>query len=401
MNFEKFVALKYIKGKKLISLINIGSVALGVCCIIIVLSVMNGFHLELEKRILGHTPHIIIIKRNYELIDNVDSLSNILKKIKEVELFTPFIFTKTLIKSSNSSDGIVLRGIIPEMEKRSLDIEKNIILGDFDFSNSSQPGVVLGIDLAKVLSVSVGDKVTLYSPFATVKTPFGYLPKAEDFVVKGIFDAGMYDYNASLVYTDLKTAQKLLECENQVTGLELKIKDLYKAREIAKRINKLIPYPYQALDWQTLNKNLFTALKLEKVVTFIVLTLLIIIACFGIIATLTMLVIRKTKEIGILKAMGSNTKRIMKIFLYYGLFVGIFGSIIGTIIGILVAFILSKYPIINLPADVYFIKYLPTKLFFTDILITILLAIIISLLASLYPARKAANLVVVDALRYE
>ncbi len=400
MNFEKFVALKYIKGKKLISLINIGSVALGVCCIIIVLSVMNGFHLELEKRILGHTPHIIVIKRNYELIDNVDSLINILKEIKEIEFLTPFIFTKTLAKSSHSSDGIVLRGIIPENEKKNLDIERNIILGDFDFSSSS-PGIVLGIDLAKVLSVSVGDQVTLYSPFSTIKTPFGYLPKAEDFVVKGIFDAGMYDYNASLVYIDLETAQRLLDCGNRVTGLELKIKNLYKARELAKRINKLLSYPYQALDWQTLNKNLFAALKLEKIVTFIVLTLLIIIACFGIVSTLTMLVVRKTKEIGILKAMGSDTKRIMKIFLYYGLFVGFFGAVIGAIIGVLISFILSKYPIINLPADVYFIKYLPTKLFFTDVLITISLALAISLLAAIYPARKAASLVVVEALRYE
>ncbi|MEO0105028.1 MAG: FtsX-like permease family protein, partial [candidate division WOR-3 bacterium] len=392
--------LKYLKGKRLISLINISSVALGVACIIIVLSVMNGFHLELERRILGHTPHIIIIKRNYELINNVDSLIDILKKIEEIEFSTPFIFTKTLIKSSHSSDGIVLRGIIPENEKRSLNVEKSIILGDFDFS-SSQPGIVLGIDLAKVLSVSVGDQITLYSPFATIKTPFGYLPKAEDFIVKGIFDAGMYDYNASLVYIDLKDAQRLLDCGNQVTGLELKIKNLYQAREVAKKINKLVGYPYQALDWQTLNKNLFAALKLEKVVTFIVLTLLIIIACFGIVATLTMLVIRKTKEIGILKAMGSSTQKIMRIFLYYGFFVGFSGATIGAIIGVFVSFILSKYPIINLPADVYFIKYLPTKLFFTDVLITILVALAISLLASIYPAKKAASLVVVEALRYE
>ncbi|MEO0089426.1 MAG: ABC transporter permease, partial [candidate division WOR-3 bacterium] len=259
----------------------------------------------------------------------------------------------------------------------------------------------LGIDLAKVLSVSVGDQITLYAPFATIKTPFGYLPKAEDFIVKGIFDAGMYDYNASLVYIDLETAQKLLDCGNRVTGLELKVKNLYKARELAKKINKLLGYPYQALDWQTLNKNLFAALKLEKVVTFIVLTLLIIIACFGIVATLTMLVVRKTKEIGILKAMGSNTKRIMKIFLYYGFFVGFLGAMVGAIIGVFVSFILSKYPIVNLPSDVYFIKYLPTKLFFTDVVITIFVALVISLLASIYPARKAASLVVVDALRYE
>jgi len=401
MNFERFVAWKYLKGKKLISFINIGSVTLGVACIIIVLSVMNGFHLELEKRILGHTPHIIIIKRNYELIDNVDSLINLIKGMKEIILITPFIFTKTLIRSANSSDGVVLRGVIEENEKKSLDIKNNIILGDFDLSSGSSPGIILGIDLAKVLGVTVGDQVTLYSPFATIKTPFGYLPKAENFVVKGIFDAGMYDYNASLVYISLKEAQKLLECENKVTGLELKTKELYKAKELAKKINKLLPYPYRALDWQTLNKNLFAALKLEKVVTFIVLTLLIIIACFGIIATLTMLVIRKTKEIGILKAIGLKTKNIMKIFLYYGFFVGFFGSLIGATIGVIVSFILSKYPIINLPADVYFIKYLPTKLYLTDIFLTVGIALVISLLAALYPAKKASSLVVVEALRYE
>lgn len=393
MNLERSVALKYIKGKKLISFINIGSVTLGVCCLIVVLSVINGFRQELEKRILGHTPHIIVIKRNYELIDNPDSLINLLKGIKEIHSITPFIFAKTLIKSAHSSDGIVLRGVIGENER----IKKNIILGDFDFSC----GVILGIELAKVLRVSVGDEVTLYSPFATIKTPFGYLPKAENFTVKGIFDAGMYEYNASLVYIDLKEAQKLLDCGNRVTGLELKIKNLQKAREVSRRINKELPYPYQALDWQTLNKNLFAALRLEKVVAFIVLTLLIIIACFGIIATLTMLVIRKTKEIGILKAIGLSTKRIMKIFLYYGFFVGFFGSIIGALIGILLVLILSKYPIINLPADIYFIRQLPTRLSLTDVLITISLAIIISLLAAIYPAKKASSLVVVDALRYE
>ncbi|MEO0117393.1 MAG: ABC transporter permease, partial [candidate division WOR-3 bacterium] len=249
--------------------------------------------------------------------------------------------------------------------------------------------------------VKVGDKLTLVSPTHRIKTPLGELPVAREYKVNGIFDCGMYDYNASFVYLSLDDMQEFLNLKDQVSGIEVKVGDIYKARSIGEKIKANLGSGFQSLDWITLNKNLFTALRLEKIVTFIVLTLIVLVAGFNIIAILTLMVIRKTKEIGILKAMGVKTSRITKTFILFGSLLGTIGSTLGVILGFIVSFLLSRYQFIRLPGDVYFIKRLPTLLQTSDFLITFCLSLAIAILATIYPARKAAKLIPTEALRYE
>lgn len=400
---ESFIAKRYLKARRegflsVISIIAILGVVVGVGAIIVVLSVMNGFHTELQHRILGVTPHIIVTRYYNKPIKDYRPLVSKLNQFKEIEGAAPFIYAKTFIKSEKGADGILVRGVVPEMEQRITDISKSMVAGKFSFEND---GIVLGIELAHNLGVWVGDKVVVASPTGFTPTPFGNIPKFKKYTVRGIFDSGMFDFNASLAYFSLSELQSLLGMGSSVTGVEVHTKDIYKAPKLAKRITKTLGYPFRALDWITLNKNLFAALKLEKVVTFIVLTLIVIVAAFNIIATLIMLVVKKTREIGILKAMGTTSNEINKIFISVGLFIGIIGTSIGAGLGFLISWLLNKYQFIKLPGDVYFIRNLPVRMELSDFIIICAAAILISFIATIYPARKAAQLPPVEAIRYE
>lgn len=381
------------------ALVATAGVFIGVAAILIVLSVMNGFHSELQKRILGITPHIIVTRYSYEPIPNPDSLEKVIAShLGSHFSIAPFIYLKTLIKSETQSDGIIIRGIDPEKEKSITEIHKNIVTGEYRLSKSD---ILLGIDLARILGVTVGDEVTIVLPFSGELTPLGMIPKTKRVVIRGIFDAGLYEQNASLVYANLSDLQELLGMGKSVSGLEVKIKNIFNASRVARKLSQSLGYPYRALDWIALNRNLFTALRLEKVVTFIVLVLLIFVAAFNIIGILIMMVLRKTKEIGILKAMGTTPKSITRIFILAGFSIGIIGTVLGSSIGYLISALLNRYRFVQLPGDVYFIKDLPVKMEFSDFFLVILCALLISFLSTIYPAYKAARLTPVDAIRYE
>ena len=401
--FELFIARRYLRSRsgKFFSsgaTTAIAGIFIGVAAIIIVLSVMNGFHQELKERILGLTPHIIITKYSNESIDNYDSLLQIIRKYPSVISAEPFIYTKTIIRKESTSDGIVVRGIISNSGTEITDLKKNIVQGDFDLSEDN---IILGIDLARSIGARVGEDISLVAPFAGDVTPLGMLPKVKRYNVAGIFDAGMYDYNSSFVYVGLKNLQDFLGMSDVVSGIEIKVKDIHKTMIIAKGLKKQLQFPYRVQDWISMNRNIFTALRLEKIVTFIVLILIVLVAAFGIIGLLVMMVVRKTKEIGILNAMGTKKQSIVRIFIMTGFLIGLIGTFAGTIFGIGVSFILDKYRIINLPGDVYFIKNLPVQVELPDIILVLLVALAISLLATIYPAYKAANLTPVEAIRNE
>lgn len=401
--FEIFVARRYLrsKGGRFFSsgaMSAIAGIFIGVAAIIIVLSVMNGFHQELKVRILGLTPHIIITKYSYENIENYDSLLQIVRKYPGVVNAEPFIYTKTIIRRENTSDGIVMRGIVDNSASEIITLKKDIIQGEFDLSVNN---IILGIDLARSIGARVGDDISIVAPFAGEATPFGVLPKLKKYTVSGIFDAGMYDYNSSFVYVGLKSLQDFLNAGDAVSGIEVKVKNINATDKLVRQIRQELQYPYRVTDWMSMNRNIFTALRLEKIVTFIVLVLIVLVAAFGIIGLLVMMVIRKTKEIGILNAMGTKKKSIIKIFILTGSFIGFIGTLCGTIFGVLASFLLDKYRIINLPGDVYFIKNLPVQVQLSDIVLVVIVALGISFLSTIYPAYKAANLTPVEAIRNE
>ncbi|MDQ7797684.1 MAG: lipoprotein-releasing ABC transporter permease subunit [Candidatus Edwardsbacteria bacterium] len=410
MSYEFFIALRHLKAKRrtgfisVVSLISLAGITVGVGALVIVLSVMNGFQTDLRNRILGTNAHVIILKYHnqpiegyHELIARIDSLPGIISS-------SPFIYTKSMIAVGSRVDGVVLRGVDPEIERSVTDISRNMITGDYDFTvySDSLPAIVLGIDLADRLVAHLGDTVTVASPQAARATPLGLVPRARQFRLAGVFDAGMYEYNSTLAFIGLNEAQDFLDMGAAVTGIEVKITDIYQAQQVGREIvKKLGPAQYRYNDWMQLNWSLFSALKLEKTVMFLILVLIIMVAAFNIISSLIMTVIEKTREIGILKSMGATSRSIMRIFVYEGLMIGLVGTLLGLGLGYVMCLLLAKYQFIDLPADVYFINKLPVQIQPWDFVLVAVAAVLISFLATIYPAWKASRLDPVEAIRYE
>jgi len=398
MKIELFIARRYLlsRHRKFLSfstMIGIGGVFVGVAALLITLSMMNGFQNELRRRILGGTPHIIVRKYFNEPIRDYKSVAAQLENYKFIQAAAPFVYQKSVIKYKQQLDGVVIKGVNDNLERNITEIGHKMISGIFKLDG----GCVIGVELAHSLGISVGDSLVVALPFGD---QLGLIPRAKRVVVHGIFDLGYYDYNATLIYMDLKDVQALFEMGESISGIAVKIGDIYRAPRYARRIEDDLGYPYRAQDWIESNRSVFAALKIEKIITFIVLVLIIIVAGFNIVGTLINMVKKKTKEIGIMRSFGFTARQIMKVFVYHGSIIGMIGTALGLGFAFLACLVLDKYQV-SLPGDIYFIETLPVEMDINDFIVTAVAAILISFIATIYPARRATELTAVEALRNE
>jgi lipoprotein-releasing system permease protein len=409
MRYELFISLRYLKAKRkqifisVITFLSMAGVGLGVMALIVVLSVMRGFEEDLKGKILGTNAHLVVLQQGSPL-RAYGEIQEKMKGIEGVVATSPFILSQSMITSENNVHGIVLRGIDPDTAKGVINIENTLKQGTMDSlkkeGNSGQPGILIGKELAQNLGVFLNDSVIVVSPVGAL-APLGTGPPMKKFRVGGIFESGMYEYDTSLAYISLASAQKFLGLDDTVTGIEVKVDDIYGVKKIGLRIQKALGFPFWTKDWMQMNRSLFAALKLERTVMFIILVLIVLVAAFGIISSLIMVVMEKNKDIAILKSMGAAGKSIMRIFIFEGLMIGIMGTLIGLIGGYVLCVLLGKYQFISLPKDVYYISHLPVKMSGVDFLLVALSALGISFLATLYPSWQASKLNPSEALRYE
>lgn len=408
MSFERFVSFRYLRAKRkqkfisLISVISVLGVAVGVMALIVVLSVYTGFTEGLRDQIIGINSHVMI-HRPGNGIAHPDQLKQAVESVKGVEAATPNIYGQALITSGRQSSGIAIRGIDPATAGRVLNLESKMVSGKLaDLAdNSGLPLIFLGRELAAQLRVDMGWKVRLLSPNGTL-TPMGVLPKVQTCVVGGIFATGMYEYDSTIGFVHLETGRRLVGIDGKgVQSLELRVHNIDKADVVAEAVRQHIGPSYLIRDWKQANQNLFAALKLEKIGIFIALALIILVASLNIISALVMVVMEKNKDIAILKSMGAKTGSIMRIFFYQGAIIGITGTVLGVGAGLGLCSLLKRYKIIELPSNVYPMSTLPIKVVPDDILVVAVVAVLITLLATLYPSWKASKVRPADALSYE
>lgn len=388
-----------------ISGISMAGIALGVAALIVVLSVMNGFQKEVRDRMLSVLSHIEITSPNG--LSDWEPIAETLAKQAHVLGVAPMVSSQGLLSRAESMRGVVLRGVDPALEGRVSDLPKQLIVGSISDLKPGQFGVALGTQLAGTLGIRVGDRVNLLVPEGDL-TPAGMMPRMRALQVVGMVDSGHYEYDSTLAVMHWKDAAALLRMTDP-TGLRVKVDDMQKAPEIAVRLAQVVPQALWVSDWSRSNRNWFAAVQTEKKMMFIILTLIIAVAAFNLVSTLVMTVTDKQADIAILRTMGASAGLVQRIFLVQGLAIGLLGSLLGVGFGLLIAlnidvivpFIETLFRVQFLPRDIYFISQLPSDVRLDDVLKVGIMAFVLSILATIYPSRRAAQVKPAEALRYE
>ncbi len=396
-------------------MISMVGVMIGVMTLNIVLAVMTGFEEDLRDRILGFNPHIVISSLQ-GFVDGYADVVDEVRQVPDVVAVAPFVYGQVMVSAGQSVSGSLVRGVDPSLASAVVDIGAHLSFGELGQLGQKQEltfqteetvqtvqlsGVLVGHELARQLGVFVGDPINIISPLSTTPGPLGVIPRVKRFMVVGVFDSGMFEYDSALIYMSLADAQQFFTLGEQVTGVEVKIHDVYQAQTVARELESVLGFPYTARDWTEVNSNIFAALKLEKVVYFIVLLLIVLVAAFNIIATLIMVVMEKRKDIAVLKSMGATGNAMSRVFIYKGLMIGVAGTLIGTLLGWIGCWLLDRYEFIELPKDVFYVSTLPVKMYAENFFIVGVASVLICFLATIYPARQAARLAPVEVIRYE
>jgi lipoprotein-releasing system permease protein len=419
MQFELFVASRYLRAKRrqavigVITVISIIGVAAGVASLIVALAINNGFRQDLQDRLLSSTSHINLLRIQSDGIRDWESLLARLEKEPHVVAGAPAIYEQVLLSRGARAQGGILKGIVPQDESKVSSILNTITQGSAaalapsptpstseSEQTSSLPPIVLGKDMSDELGASVGTVITVTSPQGEL-TPFGVVPKYKRFKVVGIFSSGFYDYDNSWAFIRLSDAQRLFDLTDVVSVLEFKVDDIYKAGEIGRKLEEAAGKGFMSTNWMEQNHALFHALRLERVVTFITIGLIVFVAALNILISLIMMVMEKTRDIAVLVSMGAKRRQIRRIFIYQGVLIGVLGTLIGLIAGYAISWAAGTYHLVSLSAEVYSIDYVPFAMRVQDGVLVAVVAIGISFIATLYPSWSAASVLPAEALRYE
>ena len=433
MKFELFVATRYLRAKRrqavigVITGISVLGVAAGVASLVVALAINNGFRQDLQDRLLGATSNVDLLRVQSDGIHDWPALMDRLSRQPHVVATAPAIYEQVLISRGPRARGAVLKGIIPQDERRVSDLLKSVKLGSVDALTQAQDHgepapatpaqsptdlqgvqervaamapIILGKDMADQLGATVGSVVLVTSPQGEL-TPFGMVPKYSRFRVAGVFDSGFFDYDSSWAFTDLHDAQRLFGLGDLVSVIEFKLDDIYKADQVARDLERVAGQGFMATSWIQQNQPIFHALKLERLVTFITIGLIVFVAALNILIALTMMVMEKTRDIAVLMSMGTRKSQIRRLFIAQGVLIGILGTILGLILGYLLCWLGGHYHLLSLSPEVYSIDYVPFAPRAIDGLLVALVAIGVSLIATVYPSWSAARILPAEALRYE
>ena len=410
MSFVTFVSGRYLRTRRqrafisLITALSIAGVTVGVMALIVVIAVMAGFESDLKQRIMGIRPHLVISKKA-GAFDDYQRIMNEVRAFPEIETVSAFIATQVVLRTDNRVAGAIMKGIQASAAASGISGVDTALL-TAPSANPARgstgrrlPGIILGKELAASLGVIRGDTIYIISPRGML-SPVGHIPAMVRFQVADLFESGMYEFDGSLCFVNLIQAQRMLKMPASVSGIEIRLKQMDQSRKLASALQARIGDNYSVRDWKQLNRNLFSALKLEKTVMFIILALIVLVAAFNIAGSLVMMVMEKRKDIAILKAMGATSRSISRIFVIKGLTIGLTGIALGTTAGVILCTMLERYAFIHLPADVYYITALPVNLKLVDVLTIAISALLICLAATIYPARQAAAVNPVEAIRH-
>lgn len=415
MRYELFIGLRYLQARRretfisLITVISVLGVMIGVMTLNVVMAVMSGFEETLRDRLLGINAHVAVV-RSGEPMQDYERLIHQVTSEDGVLAASPTIYGQVMLTVGSRVSGVVVRGVDPDRVNDVIRVEDYIIEGDLaglkrqhpiavDDRTVLLPGIILGERLANQLGVFLGSPLQVVSPLGS-PTAIGVIPKVRRFVVAGVLRTGMSEIDSTLVFMGLSEAQKFFELSGAVTNIELRVREVNQARQVAERIQRRLGFPYFAEDWTRLWPNLFSALELEKTVYFLVLLLMVLIGAFNIVSTLVMVVMEKKKDIAILRSMGATQQSIRRIFLLKGCLIGVVGTISGVILGLLVCALIAQYQF-KLPDGVFLISTVPVRVYASNFILVACASFVVCLLASIYPARQAAKLDPVEIIRYE